>query len=50
MVQPQGSYQTLEEFTGHALNILQELELPYRVVTTGRWFNKDTRSITTAHE
>ncbi len=38
MVRPQDSYQALEELTGHAESILQELELPYRVVTIGRWY------------
>jgi len=32
MVRPQDSYETLEALTGHAENILQQLELPYRVV------------------
>lgn len=33
MVKPGTSYEVLEELTGHAENILQKLELPYRVVT-----------------
>ncbi len=33
MVKPGTSYDALEELTGHAENILQKLELPYRVVT-----------------
>ena len=33
IARPQDSYQALEELAGHAENILQELELPYRVVT-----------------
>lgn len=33
MVKPDTSYDVLEELTGHAENILQKLELPYRVVT-----------------
>ena len=33
IVQPEDSYQALEELTGHAEKILQQLELPYRVVT-----------------
>ncbi|MDE2091496.1 MAG: serine--tRNA ligase [Gammaproteobacteria bacterium] len=32
MVRPDDSFQALEELTGHAENILQKLELPYRVV------------------
>jgi seryl-tRNA synthetase len=32
MVRPQESYQALEELTGHAEMILQQLELPYRVM------------------
>jgi seryl-tRNA synthetase len=32
VVQPQESYQALEELTSHAEKILQRLELPYRVV------------------
>jgi seryl-tRNA synthetase len=32
IVEPAGSYDTLEELTGHAERILQYLELPYRVV------------------
>jgi seryl-tRNA synthetase len=32
MVRPQESYQALEELTGHAEKILQQLELPYRVM------------------
>ena len=32
MVQPECSYDTLEELTGHAEKILQKLQLPYRVV------------------
>ncbi|MGH8530208.1 MAG: serine--tRNA ligase [Nevskiales bacterium] len=32
MVTPEQSYAALEELTGHAENILQRLELPYRVV------------------
>ncbi len=32
MVKPETSYQVLEELTGHAEDILQKLELPYRVV------------------
>jgi seryl-tRNA synthetase len=32
LVRPQDSYAALEELTGHAETILQELELPYRVV------------------
>ncbi len=32
IVSPQSSYQALEEMTGHAENILQKLNLPYRVV------------------
>ncbi|MBX3708834.1 MAG: serine--tRNA ligase [Gammaproteobacteria bacterium] len=31
IVKPELSYQTLEELTGHAEKILQQLELPYRV-------------------
>ena len=33
MVKPGTSYDVLEELTGHAENILQKLDLPYRVVT-----------------
>jgi seryl-tRNA synthetase len=33
MVRPQDSWAALEELTGHAEAILQQLELPYRVVT-----------------
>jgi seryl-tRNA synthetase len=33
IVQPENSYQALEELTSHAESILQALELPYRVVT-----------------
>lgn len=33
LVKPGSSYDALEELTGHAENILQKLELPYRVVT-----------------
>jgi len=33
MVNPENSYQVLEELTGHAETILQKLQLPYRVVT-----------------
>tara|TARA_R110002074_G_scaffold401935_1_gene602319 strand:+ start:13505 stop:14779 length:1275 start_codon:yes stop_codon:yes gene_type:complete len=33
LVRPETSYAVLEELTGHAENILQKLELPYRVVT-----------------
>ena len=33
IVRPEDSYQALEELTGHAEKILQQLELPYRVVT-----------------
>ncbi|GJM05690.1 MAG: serine--tRNA ligase [marine bacterium B5-7] len=33
LVKPETSYAVLEELTGHAENILQKLELPYRVVT-----------------
>jgi len=33
MVRPEDSYNALEELTSHAEVILQELELPYRVVT-----------------
>jgi seryl-tRNA synthetase len=33
VVQPETSYQALEELTGHAEAILKKLELPYRVVT-----------------
>jgi len=33
IVQPEQSYDALEEMTGHAEKILQKLELPYRVVT-----------------
>lgn len=33
IVEPEKSYQALEELTGHAEKILQALELPYRVVT-----------------
>ena len=32
IVKPQDSYDALEELTGHAEKVLQELELPYRVV------------------
>ncbi len=32
LVRPQDSWQALEELTGHAEAILQQLELPYRVV------------------
>ncbi|MFW5788224.1 MAG: serine--tRNA ligase [Halanaerobiales bacterium] len=32
-VEPQSSYQALEELTGQAEKVLQKLELPYRVVT-----------------
>ena len=33
IVHPEKSYQALEELTGHAENILNKLELPYRVIT-----------------
>lgn len=33
VVRPTDSYAVLEELTGHAENILQKLDLPYRVVT-----------------
>jgi seryl-tRNA synthetase len=33
IVHPDTSYQALEEMVGHAENILQALELPYRVVS-----------------
>lgn len=33
IVQPEQSYQSLEELTKHAETVLQRLELPYRVVT-----------------
>ena len=33
LVTAQTSYETLEQLTGHAETILQELELPYRVIT-----------------
>ena len=33
MVKPQDSYTALEELTGHAETILQQLDLPYRVVS-----------------
>jgi seryl-tRNA synthetase len=33
VIQPEQSYQALEELTGHAETILRQLELPYRVVT-----------------
>ncbi len=33
VVRPADSYQALEALTGHAENILQKLQLPYRVVT-----------------
>ena len=33
LVRPTGSYDVLEQLTGHAETILQRLELPYRVVT-----------------
>ena len=33
LVEPERSYEVLEELTGHAESILQRLELPYRVVT-----------------
>ena len=33
LVRAEDSYQTLENLTGHAETILQELELPYRVIT-----------------
>jgi seryl-tRNA synthetase len=33
VIQPERSYQGLEELTGHAEAILRKLELPYRVVT-----------------
>jgi seryl-tRNA synthetase len=33
IVHPERSYEALEEMTGHAENILQKLELPYRVLT-----------------
>ncbi|MEO6823982.1 MAG: serine--tRNA ligase [Nitrosospira sp.] len=32
IVHPQQSYEALEELTGHAENILQKLELPYRIM------------------
>ena len=32
-MKPEDSYETLEELTGHAEKILQELELPYRVMS-----------------
>jgi len=32
-VRPEDSYEALEQLTGHAETILQQLELPYRVVT-----------------
>jgi seryl-tRNA synthetase len=33
IVQPQSSYDCLEQLTGHAETVLQRLDLPYRVVT-----------------
>ena len=33
IVEPDRSYEALEEMTGHAEAILQKLELPYRVIT-----------------
>jgi seryl-tRNA synthetase len=33
IVCPQDSYQALEDLTGHAETVLQQLDLPYRVVT-----------------
>jgi len=33
LVQPEASYDALEQLTGHAENILQTLDLPYQVVT-----------------
>ena len=33
IVQPQSSYDCLEQLTGHAETVLQQLNLPYRVVT-----------------
>ncbi|MCJ8298507.1 MAG: serine--tRNA ligase, partial [Pseudomonadales bacterium] len=33
MVRPEDSWQALEDMTAHAENILQKLELPYRVIT-----------------
>ena len=33
IVQPQSSYDCLEQLTGHAETVLQQLDLPYRVVT-----------------
>ena len=33
LVEPESSYEALEQLTGHAEAILQRLELPYRVVT-----------------
>jgi seryl-tRNA synthetase len=33
IVHPENSYQALEEMVGHAENVLQALELPYRVVS-----------------
>lgn len=33
IVQPEKSYEALEEMVGHAENILKALELPYRVIT-----------------
>lgn len=33
LVRPEDSYEALEQLTGHAEAILQQLELPYRVVT-----------------
>jgi len=33
MVRPEDSWQALEDMTSHAENILQKLELPYRVIT-----------------
>ena len=33
IVQPEQSYEALEEMVGHAENILKALELPYRVIT-----------------
>ena len=35
IVQPEKSYEALEEMVGHAENILKALELPYRVITLG---------------
>src|SRR5690606_27570773 len=32
LVEPEKSYETLEELTGHAENVLKKLGLPYRVI------------------